>query len=261
MTHREAPHRLSGIHAVASLLRENPERIRRLIVQADARPHPARDVLVAEARGLGIEVVERDAGWFRALATGRNAQGIAAEIAPFPYAVLGDVVDATAGAEHALVAVLDSITDPQNLGSILRSAAFFGLAGVIIPKDRAAEVTPTVERVAAGGAAAVRVCQVTNIARTLDALKDAGFWVYGTVASGGEPMHRTDLTGRTALVLGAEGSGLRRLVAEKCDRLVTLPPRGPMPALNAGVFAGVAFFEWARQVEAAAASASTETTP
>ncbi|GMV39271.1 MAG: hypothetical protein AMXMBFR64_09870 [Myxococcales bacterium] len=240
-----AVERVTGIHAVASALSETPDRVIRILIQADVRPHPAREAIVSEARQAGIPVEPEQTDYFKRLAAGRNTQGVAAELRAFSYVDLDEVVKAR---DHApLLVVLDGVSDPQNLGAILRSAAFFGATGVVIPKDRAVHVNPTVERAAAGAAAMLPVCMVTNLARALDELKAGGLWVVGSVPAGGEPITAVDFTVPTALVLGAEGPGMRRLTTERCDRLVTLPSQGRMESLNVSVFAGIFLYEALRQ--------------
>ena len=146
-----------------------------------------------------------------------------------------------------LILVCDGVTDPQNLGAIIRSAAFFGAKGLIIPRDKSADVTPLAERVSAGGAASLPIVRVVNLSRTLEELKENGYWVYGTVEGGGEQPSQHQLKGKTAIVLGAEGQGIRRLTREKCDVLLTLTSNGTIPALNVSVFAGLMLYEVHRQ--------------
>lgn len=236
------PTRVSGIHAVASVLRDRPDRVRKLLLQKGAKAHPARDVLVREAEEAGVPVDVRDADWFSSLAPGRNTQGIAAELAPFPYATLADVLEKLDG-HTAILLFLDGVTDPQNLGSLVRSAAFFGVDAIVIPKDRSVEVTPTVERISVGGATEVPICRVTNLVRAMKEAQQAGFWVYGTVVGSGRLLADTSLEGRVGIVLGAEGEGIRRLVRESCDHLVSLPSLGKLDSLNVAVFGALALFQ------------------
>ena len=237
--------RVTGVHAVASALRENAARVKRILVQTGVRPHPARDAILAEAREKGIPVEEEQSEYFRRLAAGRNAQGLAAELDTFEYSDLETLL--VPGPTPPLLVVLDGVTDPQNLGAIMRSAAFFGATGIVIPKDRSAHVTPMAERAAAGAASFLPVAMVTNLARALDEIKDAGFWVFGSVPERGDRIDTVDLKGPAALVLGAEGTGMRRLTTERCDRLVTLPASGRMESLNVSVFAGIFLYEAQRQ--------------
>ena len=151
-----------------------------------------------------------------------------------------------AGAQQAIVLVLDHITDPQNLGAILRSADQFGVDFVVLPQRRSAGVTDAVLRASAGAAAAVRMVDVTNLARALQQLKSADFWIYGADMQG-NPVDAERLEGRVALVLGSEGAGLSRLVREQCDVVVQIPTGGTIDSLNVSVSAGVFLYEITRQ--------------
>ena len=162
-------------------------------------------------------------------------------VTPFRYADLDSLVPVQGARPGTLVLVLDSITDPRNLGAILRSAAFFEATCVVLPTDRAAEVTPLVERIAEGGSAAVPVVQVVNLSRTLQSLRDRGVQCVGTVLDGAEgDLRRHPWTSATALVLGAEGPGIRPLVRKSCDVLLSLAGPEAMPSLNVSAFATLA---------------------
>jgi 23S rRNA (guanosine2251-2'-O)-methyltransferase len=143
--------------------------------------------------------------------------------------------------------VLDSVTDPHNLGACLRSADAAGVTAVLIPKDKSADITPTVAKVACGAAETVTVVKVTNLARSLETLKAAGVWIYGLAGEGQQTLYELDLVGSVALVMGAEGDGLRRLTRETCDALVKLPMNGAVTSLNVSVATGVSLFEAVRQ--------------
>jgi 23S rRNA (guanosine2251-2'-O)-methyltransferase len=143
--------------------------------------------------------------------------------------------------------VLDGVTDPHNLGACLRSADAAGVSAVVIPKDRSADITAVVRKVACGATEAVPLVRVTNLARTLQALKAAGVWIYGAAGEAERSLYSLDLRGRVALVMGAEGHGLRRLTRECCDELMSLPMAGSVSSLNVSVAAGVSLFEAVRQ--------------
>ena len=147
----------------------------------------------------------------------------------------------------ALILVLDCVQDPHNLGACLRTAEAAGALAVVVPRDRSSPLTDVARHVAAGAAENVPVVAVTNLARALDRLKEAGLWLVGTADEAGEDFYGIDLTGRIGLVMGAEGTGLRRLTAEKCDHLVRLPMAGSVSCLNVSVAAGVCLFECVRQ--------------
>mgnify|MGYP001016944437 CR=1 FL=1 len=176
---------------------------------------------------------------FADLARGRPFQGIAARVAPFSYADLDELLAGVVGRPGAFLVALDQVQDPQNLGSILRSAAFFGASGVVVPQDRSAQVTPAVIRASAGGAARVPVARVVNLARALRACVDAGVVPVGAVARGGVAPSEVPLDAPVVLVMGSEADGLRRLVREACAVLVTIPSPGAFESLNVGVAAGV----------------------
>ena len=175
-------------------------------------------------------------------------QGVAIKVSPYPYVDLRDLLAGAEEDENALVVVLDHIEDPQNAGSILRTACAAGATGVVLPEDRACGVTPAAVRASAGGAEYVKVAKTVNLVRAMQALKDAGFWITGLDADpGAREYTQIDYKGRCALVVGAEGAGLSRLVKENCDFLATLPMPGGFESLNAGVAAAVAIYEILRQ--------------
>ena len=153
-----------------------------------------------------------------------------------------------------LLLVLDGVTDPHNLGACLRSADAAGVDAVIVPKDKSADLGPTVSKVACGAAEVVPFARVTNIARTLEALKARGVWIYGTAGEAEATLYETDLRGSVALVMGAEGDGMRRLTRELCDYLIKLPMAGTVSSLNVSVATGICLFEVVRQRGGAAAS-------
>lgn len=158
-----------------------------------------------------------------------------------------DLASLLEGRENPIILILDCIQDPHNLGACLRTADAAGCAAVILPKDRTAPLTDTVRRVASGGAESVPIARVTNLARTMEKLKDLGVQVIGTADEAGQPIYQMDLSGPVAIVLGAEGEGMRRLTGEKCDALIRIPMGGSVPCLNLSVAAGVCLFEAVRQ--------------
>ena len=180
------------------------------------------------------------------LPNGSVHQGIAALVAPLEDPGIEDIL-ARCG-DNALVLALDQVSDPHNVGAILRSAAAFGAAGVIVTDRHTPSDTGTLAKAASGALEIVPLVRAVNLARALDQLKEAGFWTYGLAESGDAKIGDLDLKGRTCIVLGAEGEGLRRLTAEKCDRLVTIPTSDALSALNVSNAAAVAAYEWARQL-------------
>ena len=225
---------MSGLHAVEALLRWQPKRVQALYLWASDARVRARLEELAQTAKVRVEK-EPPRGFEHELA---NPQGVAVRVTPFEYADIERIMPLEGPADGTLIVCLDSITDPRNLGAILRSAAFFRATAVIIPQDRSAEVTPLVERIAEGGAASVPVVQVVNLARTLGSLRDRGVEVVGTALDGATGDLRTYKWAKaTALVLGAEGSGIRPLVRKNCDQLITLPGPEQMPSLNVSAFA------------------------
>jgi 23S rRNA (guanosine2251-2'-O)-methyltransferase len=203
---------------------------------------PALRALEAELpEGLRRDIVDGDA--LDALTGSRDHQGVALEVPPYPYADADDLL------RSDLVVVLDEVSDPHNLGAVARSALAAGCAGLVVPRHRAAHVTPAAVKASAGTLEHLRVAQVTNVRRFLKDAKAAGFWVYG--AAGGEAVAYTalDLRDRVVLVLGAEGRGLRPLVARTCDALAAIPMASPVESLNVSVAAAVLLFETVRQRE------------
>lgn len=238
-----------GINPVEAVLGEGAARVRELWLERDAR-NPRVAALADLARGHGIAVEMRPRSALDRIAEGARHQGIAAQcVAPAPLdeSTLHDLVEQND--RDVLLLVLDGITDPHNLGACLRSAAAAGVHAVITPRDRSASLTPVARRAAAGGAERVPLLQVTNLARTLKTLKDAGVWLVGL--DGGTPgameIDALDLRGPLALVLGAEGEGMRRLTREACDHLARIPMAGAMESLNVSVATGIALFEALRQ--------------
>ena len=227
---------VTGIHAVLALVERAPQRVLQVILWSRDPRLCAQVRTVATAKK--VAVVEREPPAFDDPA---NPQGVAAQVVEFRYADLDAIAPPQGCAEGTLLLVLDSITDPRNLGAILRSAAFFGVHGVIIPQDRAAGVTPVVERISRGATASVPVVRVVNLARTLQVLQERGVFVVGT----GLDASSLDLATYRfapimALVLGAEGGGIRPLVRKRCDEVVKLSGSSDMQSLNVSAFATLA---------------------
>lgn len=241
-----APALVYGFHAVTAALKEG--RVAQLWVQ-----HGREDVrmaallALAAERGLRAERISRQD--IERKVPGARSQGVVAQLleAPAPAAqeYLEDLV-ARLG-DKAFLLVLDGVQDPHNLGACLRTADAAGVHAVIVPKDRAVGLTPVVRKVASGAAEALPVYFVTNLARTLRALREQGVWVVGTSDRGTVDLFNADLRGPLALVLGAEGAGLRRLTGELCDVLLRIPMAGVVESLNVSVAAGVCLFEALRQ--------------
>jgi 23S rRNA (guanosine2251-2'-O)-methyltransferase len=236
-----------GFHAVRLLLQRSPGRVKQLYLAA-GRPGGRAGELAALAQRAGIAVTEAGEEQLDRLAAGGRHQGAVAEIRPRggdPETQLEEALESAAA--PPLLLVLDGVQDPHNLGACLRSADAAGVAAVIAPRDRAAGLTPVVRKVAAGAAETVPFVSVVNLARTLRELKERGIWIVGLDADAEVGLHQADLAGPLAIVLGAEGSGLRRLTREHCDQLVSIPMAGSVESLNVSVAAGVVLFEAVRQ--------------
>jgi 23S rRNA (guanosine2251-2'-O)-methyltransferase len=244
-----------GIHAVRALLLRHPQRVRQVWIAAGGRESSARlDELRALAQQAGVATSVADPAELDRLAEGERHQGAVAEIAPRagdPETQLEEALEAP-GSVPPLLLVLDGVTDPHNLGACLRSADAAGVAAVIVPRDRAAGLTPVVRKVAAGAAESVPLVAVVNLARTLRELKERGLWLVGTADDAPRTLYDVDLSGPTVLVMGSEGEGMRRLTREACDELVSIPMTGAVESLNVSVATGVALFEALRQRRARA---------
>jgi 23S rRNA (guanosine2251-2'-O)-methyltransferase len=238
---------LIGIHAVDAALNYDAGNIVELYVETNT--HNARVKELAErARELGIKPHARDRAALDRMTGGARHQGIVANYrAPAPLAESELPKLAEAAGNSALFLVLDGVTDPHNLGACLRSAEAAGVVAVIVPKDRAVGITPTVRRASAGAADRVPLVAATNLARTLKTLKDAGVWLVGLVGDVDQSLYAVDFKGPMAIVLGSEGEGMRRLTREACDFLAKIPMRGGVESLNVSVATGIALFEALRQ--------------
>ncbi len=230
-----------SIHAVSEAL--NARRVSKLIHVRGGGPRV--DELVARARELRIPIETHDKRALERLTRGGVHQGVAAELQPLPAFTLEELV--TGGEGPALLVVLDAVEDPQNVGAIIRSADAAGAHGVVRQARHAARLEGAAVRASAGAVNHVRIATVVNISRALEDLRQLGVWTVGLDAAGGEPYDAVDYTQPTALIVGAEGTGLRRLVRETCDRVVSIPMAGAVSSLNASVAVGVALFEAARQ--------------
>ena len=203
--------------------------------------------IIKKARDMGIPVIETDKNKLDQIAEGGNHQGVIAYAAAHDYASLEDIFKkAEEKGEPPFIVILDKITDPHNFGSIIRTANCAGAHGIIIPKRGSVGLNEVVAKTSAGAIEYVPVAKVTNIAQTIDLLKDRGVWVAGAEA-GGDTMYKTDLSGSMALVIGSEGEGISRLVKEKCDFLVEIPMFGDVNSLNASVAAAVLMYEVVRR--------------
>ena len=236
-----------GLHAVRTLIQQRPERAALLILQK-GRDDARMQELVQLAQAKSIKTEWRDQKELDRLSGSERHQGACLEIRSVGVlgeGALDDLLDALT--TPPLLLVLDGVQDPHNLGACMRTADAAGVAAVIVPKDRAAGLSATVRKVASGAAESVPLIQVTNLARTLRWLKEREIWIVGTDDQAEHPLYGAKLTGPLAIVLGAEGTGLRRLTRENCDALVSIPMRGIVESLNVSVATGVLLYEALRQ--------------
>ena len=240
---------LYGVHPVTALLQARPLCVRWVAHLEGGHQSPrVREALhLAEKAGIRSESVA--ARLLEELTGTHRHQGLAARCDPFPYASFDDII----ALQTPLVLVIDQLQDPQNLGAILRSCDAAGARAVILPKDGTVGITPLVEAAAAGAAAFVQVCRVTNLVRSIELLKQRDYWVAGLAVGAAGNLFETEMPGRIALVLGGE-SGLRRLVLESCDLRFSIPMYGAVESLNASVAAAITLFELRRRLEQASRS-------
>lgn len=230
-----------GRNPVAEAIRSGRE-IDKILIKKDGMEGSIVPI-IKKAKQKGIIVQEVEKQKLDRLADGGNHQGIAAFTAAHEYASVEDILSRS---ENPLIIICDKITDPHNLGSILRTANCVGASGVIIPKRNSVGLNGIVAKTSVGAVEYTPVARVTNIAQTIDTLKEKGFWVAGADMNG-EEMYSSNLTGSLCLVIGSEGEGISRLVKEKCDFLVKIPMFGEINSLNASVAAAVLMYEASRQ--------------
>jgi 23S rRNA (guanosine2251-2'-O)-methyltransferase len=230
-----------GIHPVLEALRAR----RVAAVRVADKDHARHREILELARTMGIPVHREAAERLESRARGRVHQGVVAELTEFLTYGVADLVRESPGVP--LIVVLDGIEDPHNLGAILRTADAAGAGGVVVQDRRSAARSGVTAKASAGALAHVRMAEVVNVARAVEELKDLGVWTVGLAGDASTPYDRLDFKGPTALVLGAEGAGLRRLVRERCDFLAAIPMAGRVGSLNVSVAAGVVLFEAVRQ--------------
>ncbi len=236
-----------GIHAVQALLERAPERFQQVFIlkgREDKRLMPLIHAL--EAQGVAIQVASRQ--WLDEKADGAVHQGIIALVKPGRQYQENDLPDLVAAQECPFLLILDGVTDPHNLGACLRSADAAGVHAVIVPRDRSAQLNATAKKVACGAAETVPLIRVTNLARTMRLLQEEhNVWLVGTAGEADHTLFQSKLNGPLALVMGAEGEGMRRLTREHCDELISIPMAGSVSSLNVSVATGICLFEAVRQ--------------
>lgn len=235
-----------GIHAVKALLERDPQRFLEVFVlkgRDDRRLQPV--IAELEAQGIVIQVANRQ--WLDKQADDAVHQGIVAKVKEGRKYQENDLPTLLDNLEIPFLLILDGVTDPHNLGACLRNADGAGVHAVIVPRDRSAQLNATVKKVACGAAETVPVISVTNLARTMRLLQERNIWIVGTAGEADHTLYQSKLTGPLALVMGAEGEGMRRLTREHCDELISIPMAGSVSSLNVSVATGVCLFEAVRQ--------------
>ncbi|MCH8550714.1 MAG: 23S rRNA (guanosine(2251)-2'-O)-methyltransferase RlmB [Natronospirillum sp.] len=242
---------IAGLHAVQAALSERPERLRQVMVNGERHDRRLESILdAARHAGVPFEKLGSKAFQQRVQKLGLGDlrhQGVLAlvqAIVPLDEQDLWPLLESSTA---PLLLVLDGVTDPHNLGACLRVADAAGVHAVVVPRKRSAGLTATVVKVASGAAESVPLIQVTNLARVLRGLQEAGVWIVGTAGEADASLYQADLTGPVALVMGAEGAGMRRLTREHCDQLVHLPMQGQVSSVNVSVATGICLFEAVRQ--------------
>ena len=237
---------LYGLHAMQSVLENEPERVLEVLV-LKGRDDDRLKNIINQARRFGISVQFCQRKVLDDKVQGEQHQGVVARAKPARALDEADLDAILSRHAEPFLLVLDGVTDPHNIGACLRTADAAGVHALIVPKDKSGGLTATARKVACGAAESVPLIQVTNLARTLKHLQEKGVWIAGTAGEAEQLIYNVDLKGPTALVMGAEGKGMRRLTREHCDQLVKLPMAGAVSSLNVSVATGVCLYEIVRQ--------------
>lgn len=235
-----------GWHAVEAVLKQEPSRLQQVWIQTGRQDKRVQTVTESlDELGVAWQVVHRKELDKRVSGV---HQGVVAQVAESREWTEDDLLQTLAGQDApAFLLILDGVTDPHNLGACLRTADAVGVQAVIVPKDKSASLSPTVRKVASGAAETVPLVRVTNLARFMRTLRDDGVWLIGTAGESGSTLYQADFKGPVALVMGAEGKGMRRLTRELCDLLINIPMQGQVDSLNVSVATGVCLYEALRQ--------------
>lgn len=237
---------LVGFHAVIARLRQDPESIKTVYVDPARKDRRMQDFLKTAGEVLGRKLHQADSDRLNSLAGNSRHQGVVAMAEPTAMIQnLPELIDSFSA--NPLLLILDGVTDPHNLGACMRVADGAGVDAILVPKDRSAHLNSTVSKVASGAAETMPLIAVTNLARAMKELQDSGVWLIGTDDGATKTLYDVDLTGPVAIVMGAEGEGMRRLTREHCDELVSIPMLGGVESLNVSVASGVCLYEARRQ--------------
>jgi len=238
---------LVGFHAVIARIRQAPDSLKTVYYDVSRRDRRMKEFIEITQQTIGRKVHQADSERLRQLAGHDRHQGVVAFAEPASLARnIAELLDSL-GDKKPLLLILDGVTDPHNLGACLRVADGAGADAIIVPKDRSAQLNATVSKVASGAAETMPFVAVTNLARSMRELQEAGVWLIGTTDDAEKTLYEVDLTGAVAIVMGAEGEGMRRLTKETCDELVSIPMFGGVESLNVSVASGVCLYEAARQ--------------
>lgn len=246
-TETDSPDLIYGCHPVLAAL-ENNHQLNRLYIIGKLLYDPRFEPLLPQVKANGTVIDVVDSNRLNQITHSANHQGVAATVAPYEYLELSDlIIQAKANSENPVIIIADGINDPHNLGAIIRTAEALGMQGLVIPQRRAVGVTSTVKKVAAGALEYFSVARVVNLQNAIAELKDAGFWIYGTIADSGNVLHKTKLEGAIGLVIGSEEKGISQSTAKSCDFLLSIPMGGKTPSLNASVATAICLYEIHRQ--------------
>ena len=236
-----------GIHPVEEALKSSYVHIEKILISGQ-KPHPQLQSILDLANKKKIPVTFTTKASLERTTGGGVHQNVVALVKETPYADIGKILSCwKKEGTKALLLILDGVQDPQNFGSLIRTASGCGVHGIIIPKDRSVGMTPAVVKASAGASAHLPIARVVNIASTIDLLKKEGIWVFGATGEAKDPIYQLDLDMDLAIVIGAEGKGIRPLVKKKCDRLFSIPMKGPLSSFNASVSGGMILYEVMRQ--------------
>ncbi|MBL1209082.1 23S rRNA (guanosine(2251)-2'-O)-methyltransferase RlmB [Geminocystis sp. GBBB08] len=246
-TENDSPDLIYGCHPVLAAL-ENNHQLNRLYLIGKLLSDPRFEKLLPQVKANGTVIDVVDNNRLNQITNFANHQGVVATVAPYEYLELSELItQAKANSNNPVIIIADGINDPHNLGAIIRTAEALGMQGLIIPQRRSVGVTSTVKKVAAGALEYFSVARVVNLQNAMAELKEAGFWIYGTVATEGNVLHKIKLEGAIGLVIGSEEKGISQSTAKSCDFLVSIPLTGKTPSLNASVATAICLYEVFRQ--------------